>query len=105
MADAPNPTAYEDQSLTTFSTIQTKPTNLKKTPFNQTSARFLSFDYKQSSAPGPGQYHLSSFTDENLRRGVVESGKKPPFNVNSIRRLELISKDESNRPGKRLFSQ
>ncbi len=108
--------------MTAFSGIQSKPSSLKRTPFNQTAARFLPLDYKARSAPGrqnrfnlisllfvrnhnfiagPGQYRIAGFADENLRRAVVEGGKKPPFNVASLRRLDMARRDEFNMPGER----
>jgi len=89
--------------LTAFNTSQTKPTSLKRTPFNQTTARFISNDYKSRNEPGPGQYHIYGFADENLRQAIVEEGIKPPFNVASVRQLNMARKDEFYRPGK-IFS-
>jgi hypothetical protein len=85
--------------MSAFSNTQSKPTSLKRNPFNQTSARFVTIDYKVRSAPGPGQYRIPGFADENLRKAVVEGGKKPPFNVASVRRLNMTRKDEFNTPG------
>ncbi|CAF3707078.1 unnamed protein product [Rotaria sordida] len=95
----PGPATYNDKVMTAFNAIQSKPTSLKRNPFNQTSARFIGLDYKVRSAPGPGQYRIPGFADENLRKAVVEGGKKPPFNVASIRRLNMTRKDEYNTPG------
>lgn len=95
----PGPTTYDDRVLTAFNNSLTKPTSLKRIPFNQSAARFIPFDYKTSSAPGPGQYRIAGFTDENLRRAVVEGGKKPPFNVTSTRQLQILRKDDFNTPG------
>ncbi|CAF0787247.1 unnamed protein product [Rotaria sordida] len=98
-SDAPGPASYNDQVVTAFNAILTKPTSFKRTPFNQTAARFISFDYKSASVPGPGQYRIPGFADENLRRAVVEGGKKPPFNVTSMRKLPITRKDDYNTPG------
>ncbi|CAF0774387.1 unnamed protein product [Rotaria sp. Silwood1] len=98
-SEIPGPASYNDKVLTAFNDSQTKPTSLKRTPFNQTAARFVSYDYKSTSAPGPGQYRIAGFADENLRRAVVEGGKKPPFNVTSIRKLTITRKDDYNTPG------
>lgn len=95
----PAPTAYTDKVLTAFHGTQSKPTSLKRNPFNQTSARFVSTDYKARSAPGPGQYRIPGFADESLRKAVVEGGKKPPFNVASARRWNMTRKEEFNTPG------
>jgi hypothetical protein len=86
--------------MTAFNASQSKPSSLKRNPFNQTSARFVTVDYKVRSAPGPGQYRIPGFADENLRKAVVEGGKKPPFNIASVRRLNMASKDEFNTLGK-----
>jgi hypothetical protein len=85
--------------MTAFNNTQAKPTSLKRNPFNQTSARFVTVDYKIRSAPGPAQYRIPGFADENLRKAVVEGGKKPPFNIASVRRLNMTRKDEFNTPG------
>ena len=85
--------------MTAFSNTQSKPTSLKRNPFNQTSARFVSVDYKVRSAPGPGQYRIPGFADENLRKAVVEGGRKPPFNINTVRRVNMTRKDDFNTPG------
>ncbi len=90
--------------MTAFNASLTKPTSFKQTPFNQTAARFIASDYKSRNGPGPGQYRISGFADENLRRAFIESGKKPPFNVASIRRLNITRKDEFNTPGKIILS-
>ena len=95
----PGPATYTDKVLTAFNDSQSKPTSLKRNPFNQTSARFIGTDYKVRSAPGPGQYRIPGFADENLRKAVVEGGKKPPFNIASVRRLNMTRKDEFNTPG------
>ncbi|CAF3141392.1 unnamed protein product [Rotaria socialis] len=95
----PGPATYTDKVMTAFNGSQSKPTSLKRNPFNQTSARFVNLDYKVRSAPGPGQYRIPGFADENLRRAVVEGGKKPPFNIASVRRLNMARKDEYNTPG------
>lgn len=86
--------------MTAFNATQSKPSSLKRNPFNQTAARFVGQDYKARSAPGPGQYRIPGFADENLRKAVVEGGKKPPFNIASVRRLNMTKKDEYNTPGK-----
>ncbi|CAF0962416.1 unnamed protein product [Adineta ricciae] len=98
-SDVPGPAAYTDKYMSAFNTSQSKPSSLKRNPFNQTSARFVSIDYKARSAPGPGQYRIPGFADENLRKAVVENGKKPPFNVASVRGLNMARKDEYNAPG------
>jgi len=86
--------------MTAFNTSQTKPTSFKRIPFNQTTARFISYNYKSRSEPGPGQYRINGFTDENLRRAILQEGKKPPFNVASVRQLNMTRKDEFYTPGK-----
>jgi hypothetical protein len=99
-SEVPGPATYSDKVMTAFNASQSKPSSLKRNPFNQTSARFVTVDYKVRSAPGPGQYRIPGFADENLRKAVVEGGKKPPFNIASVRRLNMASKDEFNTPGK-----
>ena len=86
--------------MTAFNSTLTKPTSLKRNPFNQTSARFIGTDYKARSAPGPGQYRIPGFADENLRKALVDGGKKPPFNIASVRRLTMTKKEEFNTPGR-----
>ena len=58
-------------------------------------------DYKSRAEPGPGQYHISGFADESLRRAVIEDGKKPPFNIASVRRLNMARKDDFYTPGQK----
>lgn len=96
----PGPATYSDKVMTAFNSTLSKPTSLKRNPFNQTSARFIETDYKARSAPGPGQYRIPGFAEENLRKALVEGGKKPPFNIASIRRLNMTKKDEFNTPGR-----
>ena len=60
-------------------------------------------DYKARTEPGPGQYRIPGFTDESLRRALIEDGKKPPFNVATTRRFNITRKDEFYTPGKLLF--
>ncbi|CAF1227660.1 unnamed protein product, partial [Didymodactylos carnosus] len=98
ISDVPGPATYTDKVLTAFNSTLSKPTSLKRNPFNQTSVRFDK-DYKSRSAPGPGQYRIAGFADENLRKAVVEGGKKPPFNVASMRRFNLTKNDEFSTPG------
>ncbi|UJR37251.1 hypothetical protein I4U23_029960 [Adineta vaga] len=95
----PGPGAYNDKFLSIFNSSQIKPTSIKRVPFNQTTARFVSPNYKSRSLPGPAQYRIAGFADENLRQTGRENGKKPPFNVSSMRRLNMVSKDETNKPG------
>ncbi|CAF0774130.1 unnamed protein product [Adineta steineri] len=95
----PGPGAYDDKFLSIFNSSQTKPTSIKRVPFNQTTARFVSTNYKSRSLPGPAQYHIPTFTDENTRRVAMDHGKKPPFNVAAVRRFNILPKDETNRPG------
>ncbi len=100
-SEVPGPGSYDDKFSSIFTTSQTKSTNSKQIPFNQTTPRF---DFKSRGIPGPGQYRITAFTDDNLRRAVSDNGKKPPFNVSSVRRLNILRKDEYNNPGKICFS-
>lgn len=97
--EIPGPTTYNDKLLTAFNASQTKPSNFKRTPFNQTSKRFQPIDYKSRSEPGPGQYRISSFTEDSFRRSIIDAGKKPPFNITATRRLDITKKDDYNTPG------
>ncbi len=103
-SEVPGPGSYDDKFSSIFTTSQTKSTNSKQIPFNQTTPRFVSLN-KSRSMPGPSQYRITAFTDDNLRRATIENGKKPPFNVASIRRFNILRKDEYNTPGKICFSK
>lgn len=100
----PGPATYDDKVLSAFHDTQTKPTSFKQAPFNQTAARFVNNDYKLRSEPGPGQYRMTSFADQNLRRAVVDSGRKPPFNVATLRRLNMTKKDDIITPGPNTYN-
>ena len=102
VSDVPGPATYNDKVLNAFNNIQSRTTSLRRNPFNQTSTRFHSVDYKSRYAPGPGQYQIPSFADDNLRRAVVENGRKPPFNVAAVRRYTLVRKDQPDMPGNSL---
>ncbi|CAF1351377.1 unnamed protein product [Adineta ricciae] len=97
--DVPGPGAYNDKFLSIFNSSQVKPTTIKQVPFNQTTSRFVSPNYRTRSLPGPAQYRIAGFADENLRQAVKKNGKKPPFNVASVRRFNMAPKDETERPG------
>ena len=99
VSDVPGPASYHDKVLNAFSSIQSRTTSLRRNPFNQTEARFHSVDYKSRYAPGPGQYRIPAFTEDNFRRAVIEQGRKPPFNVAAVRRYTLVRKDQPNMPG------
>ena len=73
---------------------------LKKTPFSQSAARFESDAmFKSHSAPGPGQYRIRSFAEENLRKSIIDAQRKPAFGQSSIRKFDLTKKDEYGIPG------
>ena len=100
ISDNPGPASYNDKVLNAFNDSQSKTTSFKRNPFNQTSTRFASPSQKARNVPGPTRYHLPSFTEENLRRAVIEDGRKPPFNVAAVRRFTMIRKDAVNMPGR-----
>jgi hypothetical protein len=95
---APGPGAYNEQR-TAFTSLQ-KVHGLKKTPFSQSSVRFeIDNVYKVRSAPGPGQYRLNGFAEDNLRKAIIESRRKPAFGQTEARKFNLAKKDEYNTPG------
>jgi hypothetical protein len=100
ISENPGPASYNDKVLNAFNDIQSKTSSFKRNPFNQSSTRFASPSQKARNAPGPTRYHLPSFAEENLRRAVIEEGRKPPFNVAAVRRFTMIRKDTANTPGK-----
>ncbi len=61
---------------TAFNIAQSKLTKLKRNPFNQTSVNFDTPDYKVRSGLGPAQYRISVYAKGNLRKSIVEDGKK-----------------------------
>ncbi len=71
---------------------------MKNTPFAQSTVRFDS-SCQPRSAPGPGQYKLSGFADENLRKILINGSSKPAFGQSSIRRLNQTKHDEYLTPG------
>jgi hypothetical protein len=73
--------------------------SLKKTPFLQSSARFeINNVYKSRSAPGPGQYRLNGFAEDNLRRAIIESRRKPAFGQSGERKFNISKKDYTPGP-------
>ena len=92
----PGPGAYNEQR-TAMSTLQ-KVHGLKKTPFSQSSTRFDG-PIQTRSAPGPGQYRINGFAEENLRRAIIESRRKPAFGQSEERKYNLTKKDEFSIPG------
>jgi len=69
-------TANKDgYDYTVYKSTQSKLTNLKGNPFNQTLARFVTFDYKIRSTLSFSQYRISVFSNENFRKVVVEGSK------------------------------
>jgi hypothetical protein len=74
--------------------------SLKKTPFAQSSVRFKSDGiYKSKSAPGPGQYRIPGFAEENLRKSIIDASRKAPFGNSEQRKFELARKDQLLTPG------
>lgn len=54
---------------------------------------------KAKSAPGPGEYKIAGFAEDNLRRAIVESRRKPAFGQSAPRKFNLAKKDEYATPG------
>ncbi|CAF1031534.1 unnamed protein product [Brachionus calyciflorus] len=90
---APGPGAYSDQR-SALSSLQ-KVHSLKKTPFLQSSSRFNSMSaHLVRSAPGPGQYRINGFAEDNLRKAIVDSRRKPAFGQSAPRKFDLSQKEE-----------
>lgn len=65
----------------------------------QSSARFETMNtYKSRSAPGPGQYRINGFAEDNLRRAIIESRRKPAFGQSSERKFNLSKKEPTPGP-------
>lgn len=92
----PGPGAYND-TRTAFERLS-KVHGLKNTPFAQSALRFDP-EFKAKSAPGPGQYKLMGFAEENLRRAIMEARRKPAFGQSAPRKFNLAKKDEHALPG------
>jgi hypothetical protein len=95
---APGPGSYNDQrtALNSLNKIH----GLKKTPFSQSSVRFeFNNVFKSKSAPGPGQYRLNGFAEENLRKAIIDSNRKPAFGQSAERKFSLAKKDDYALPG------
>lgn len=61
----------------------------------QSSSRFTSKStYQVKSAPGPGQYRINGFAEDNLRRAIIDSRRKPAFGQSAARKFDLASKDQ-----------
>jgi hypothetical protein len=98
----PGPGSYNDQR-TALSTL-TRIHGLKRTPFSQSSVRFVNNDNGNNtmkiysttkSAPGPGQYKITGFAEESLRKSIIDVNRKPAFGQSSIRTFDLTKKDNS----------
>lgn len=94
----PGPGAYNEQR-TALNTIN-KLSGLKKTPFLQSSTRFEGDEFsKARSAPGPGQYRLNGFSEEIMKKALIEANRKPAFGQSAQRKFNLTKKEEFNAPG------
>ena len=95
---APGPGAYNEPRTAMNSLAKVH--GLKKTPFSQSAARFESDTmFKSHSAPGPGQYRIRGFAEDNLRQAIIDAQRKPAFGQSSIRKFNLNKKDEYGIPG------
>jgi hypothetical protein len=92
----PGPGTYNDTRIA-FSSLG-KIHGIKNTPFAQSALRFDP-EFKAKSAPGPGQYKLMGFAEENLRRAIMEARRKPAFGQSAPRKFNLAKKDEHAMPG------
>ena len=54
---------------------------------------------KSRSAPGPGQYRICGFAEENLKKAIIDSNRKPAFGQSSERKFSIAKKDGSSMPG------
>lgn len=94
----PGPGAYNEQR-TALNSLN-KLAGLKKTPFLQSSTRFEINDlYKARSAPGPGQYRINGFSEEIMKKALIEANRKPAFGQSAQRKFNLTKKEEYNTPG------
>ena len=65
----------------------------------QSSARFEPLNsYKARSAPGPGQYRIGGFAEDNLRKAIIESRRRPAFGQSAERSFSLM-KTKDTTPG------
>jgi hypothetical protein len=93
----PGPGAYNDTRIA-FDSIN-KVHSIKNTPFLQSSTRFDGQTFKSRSAPGPGQYKLIGFAEDNLRKAIIESRRKPAFGQSAPRNFSLAKKEDYQLPG------
>lgn len=94
----PGPGAYNEHR--TSLNVLNKLAGLKKTPFLQSSTRFDLDDlYKARSAPGPGQYRFNGFSEEIMKKALIEANRKPAFGQSAMRKFNLTKKEEFNTPG------
>ena len=94
----PGPGAY-NEPRTALGSLN-KLSGLKKTPFLQSSTRFEMEDmYKSRSAPGPGQYRINGFTEEIVKKSLIEANRKPAFGQSAERKFAFAKKEEFLTPG------
>jgi hypothetical protein len=94
----PGPGAYNDPRNCFVAASRLK--SLKKTPFAQSSVRFESDNIlKVRSAPGPGQYRIPGFAEENLRKSIIDAKRKPAFGQSAVRKFDLADRDTVAKPG------
>lgn len=73
-----------------------KVSGLKKSPFGQTSVRFIS---ENRGGPGPGAYNASGMGSESMRKAYMESTRRGVFGTTAPRSQSLASKTETENPG------
>ena len=91
----PGPGAY-NEPITALNTLN-KIHGLKNTPFQTSASRFEPM--KIRSAPGPGEYRIPGFAEQNLRKSIIEAQRKPAFGHSAARKFNLTKKDEYATPG------
>lgn len=91
----PGPGAY-NEPITALSSLN-KIHGLKNTPFQTSASRFEHM--KIRSAPGPGEYRIPGFAEQNLRKSIIEAQRKPAFGHSAARKFNLTKKDEFSSPG------
>uniref|UniRef100_M3XJK7 Sperm tail PG-rich repeat containing 2 n=1 Tax=Latimeria chalumnae TaxID=7897 RepID=M3XJK7_LATCH len=93
----PAPGAYDDPR-TAFQSLK-KTSGYNRTPFSQTSVRFLP-ESKLRKTPGPGAYNLVNYSlaEQSQKKVYLESARKGAFGTSSPR-LQTFVKNNTLTPG------
>lgn len=92
----PAPGQYDDPR--TALAVVKKPSGIKRTPFGQTSVRFV-MEHSIRKTPGPGAYNALGLGTESMRKAYVESTRRGVFGTTSPRIQPMVKRDDYFTPG------